>query len=822
MHAQHLYNELITRGLALTADDDHISVSPAGLLNDDDRAAIRQNKPGLLEILANQTRSNGLDRKAVGSLARFRVGREEIGARRYTRSQGRVYERRFALDCETEMIKGHEVPRLALVSVSDGKTHYVVHPDDLGAFVRAHHDLPIVFHNAAFDFWVVHEHLVRIRQPKAAAVWMSHLQRHRLHDTMLLDMLIRLAEGTGNSPQMAPRDLGALAKQYVGIHLDKDSPYRTQFGELIGADWDTVDPGFFAYALPDAITTARAHQVLCRLALKLMEEHGFDPRVEGTFEIDPQAVRKFGLLTENVQVGAAIALAQISRTGVHTDQARLKHTAEEHARKLTKVVRTISRKYPGLFKWDAEGNIKRTAKTGVPSKSQKALDDYLLRAVEQINQKTGASIEVPRTAKGRIAKSLDTWATYLSEHPFLRTWATYENLAKLVQFLDNLRELVIRPHYRVFCRTGRTTCSSPNLQQIPRQDEFREVIVPAPGHLLLAVDYRFIELVTLAAICRCRFGFSKLGDVIREGVDPHCYTAAMLLATDYDDFMSLKKDDAGKFKQWRQMAKPVNFGVPGGMGAESLVAYSRSTYGVEMAVDEAQEFRRRLVEDVYPELDLYLADTSLETLAANLGVAFSELLLRLGTSRDEVRRTAGSIRKIAEGRPVKQDGTPYAESYVDRIWDTLNELNRDPDLGSVLSLRAGSEDLAERLFFSSVATLSGRIRGGVWYTAARNTQFQGLAADGAKLALVALIAGGYRVVGFVHDEILIELPDQGGYVPRKIVEKIVEIIRQNMAEVTYEVPVSCEYTLSTRWSKRAELIERGDRIYAWSPEQPEL
>jgi hypothetical protein len=80
-----------------------------------------------------------------------------------------------------------------------------------------------------------------------------------------------------------------------------------------------------------------------------------------------------------------------------------------------------------------------------------------------------------------------------------------------------------------------------------------------------------------------------------------------------------------------------------------------------------------------------------------------------------------------------------------------------------------------------------------------------------------LVTAGFRVVSFVHDEVLIELPDEGGYVKRRTVERAVSIMRKGMEEVTYGVPVGCEYTLSTCWSKRAELIEDGDRIYAWSP-----
>ena len=43
----------------------------------------------------------------------------------------------------------------------------------------------------------------------------------------------------------------------------------------------------------------------------------------------------------------------------------------------------------------------------------------------------------------------------------------------------------------------------------------------------MACDYSFIELCTLAAVAEHRYGSSQLAKVIRDGIDPHCFTAAM-------------------------------------------------------------------------------------------------------------------------------------------------------------------------------------------------------------------------------------------------------------------------------------------------------
>jgi DNA polymerase I-like protein with 3'-5' exonuclease and polymerase domains len=117
-----------------------------------------------------------------------------------------------------------------------------------------------------------------------------------------------------------------------------------------------------------------------------------------------------------------------------------------------------------------------------------------------------------------------------------------------------------------------------------------------------------------------------------------------------------------------------------------------------------------------------------------------------------------------------------------------------------------------------VATLTGRLRGRVGYSQARNTPFQGLAADGAALALFALVKEGFRVVGFVHDEILVELPDEGGYVSEDKVRRVEEVMCRKMEEVLVGgIPVKCEAVLAERWDKKAKLVVQDGKVYAWQP-----
>src|SRR5262249_39342544 len=139
---------------------------------------------------------------------------------------------------------------------------------------------------------------------------------------------------------------------------------------------------------------------------------------------------------------------------------------------------------------------------------------------------------------------------------------------------------------------------------------------------------------TLAAVCEARFGFSRLGETIRGGTDPHCHTAAIFLGMALGDFLALadvedeveidgakQKKKGYHYKRHRQHAKPVNFGVPGGLGSPGLVDYARNTYKVALTLEQAKEKRDRLINEIYPELnerDGYLADGAMAALARSL------------------------------------------------------------------------------------------------------------------------------------------------------------------------------------------------------------
>ena len=66
----------------------------------------------------------------------------------------------MAIDTETALAEPGKIPQLAVAQVFDGQTCYLIHPDELGRFVREHANCSFVGHNiAGFDFLVIYQHL---------------------------------------------------------------------------------------------------------------------------------------------------------------------------------------------------------------------------------------------------------------------------------------------------------------------------------------------------------------------------------------------------------------------------------------------------------------------------------------------------------------------------------------------------------------------------------------------------------------------------------------------------------------------------------------
>lgn len=144
----------------------------------------------------------------------------------------------------------------------------------------------------------------------------------------------------------------------------------------------------------------------------------------------------------------------------------------------------------------------------------------------------------------------------------------------------------IHPSWRqIGAASGRMACSSPNLQQVPREPAYRACFRAPEGRVLVKADYSQIELRLAAQIA----GEKRMIEAFQRGEDLHALTAKLVTG---------KPEPA---RADRQLAKALNFGLLYGLGAEGLRTYARSGYGVELSTQEAAKLRERFFQS-YPGL----------------------------------------------------------------------------------------------------------------------------------------------------------------------------------------------------------------------------
>ena len=139
-------------------------------------------------------------------------------------------------------------------------------------------------------------------------------------------------------------------------------------------------------------------------------------------------------------------------------------------------------------------------------------------------------------------------------HPVAGLTLEYKGLAKQASsYFSTYLELVgegdrLHPNFKIHgTKTGRLSCETPNLQQVPRESDVKKMFLPDEGYQLWEIDYRNLELRLTAVYSSC----FKMIEAFRNEEDVHQQVA----------------DQVGVS---RQVAKIINFLITYGGGVKAL------------------------------------------------------------------------------------------------------------------------------------------------------------------------------------------------------------------------------------------------------------
>ena len=262
------------------------------------------------------------------------------------------------------------------------------------------------------------------------------------------------------------------------------------------------------------------------------------------------------------------------------------------------------------------------------------------------------------------------WILSTTDHPVAKKLLEYRKYEKLISaFGEGLLEKVNRKTGRLHpdfqqlrTATGRFACSNPNLQQIPRNQveaPFRECFTPEPGYKLVTADYSNMEMRILADLS----GDTKMINAIKEGLDIHSYTAALMFNKEYTT------DFRKKYPELRQISKPIGFGLMYGMGPSGLAQSLEMETGKHFTKEQGAEYIDKYFSS-YPSVKKFLekmANDAVKKGWSTTPAGRKRWYDKPDKTDPDYNRKLSAIQRQAKNHPIQgtnADATKYALVFL--------------------------------------------------------------------------------------------------------------------------------------------------------------
>ena len=473
---------------------------------------------------------------------------------------------------------------LRLVQLSNGQNTKVI---DLKAFsgngsssLRTNPDLqPLrdllasskqtkIAHNAKFDTkWVRHHLGVEVGS---------------VYDTYLASILIAAGEGERR------HGLADVVQFFLGRTLDK--------AEQV-SDWGAAElsQSQVEYAAKDAA-------IMIEVRDKLEERIVADKLTE-VLKLENECV---------------VPVAEMELNGFYLDEGRWREQLE----KVTVIQRA------------AADQLQDMLSAGVAQASLFGRSEINLDSQAQVTDAlVGLGVPVPNTTRAWELQPL------AEKYPVIAKLLEYRGVAKAISsFGENILEFIepktgrIHADFRLIgAPTGRFSCSKPNLQQIPHEEEYRRCFRAPDGRKLVIADYSQIELRILADFSEDK----NFIEAFESGQDFHSATAAQVFGINAADVTP----------DQRSFAKRLNFGVVYGIGA------SRFAMMTGLTQKEAEDTLRKYFA-TYPRMDEWLRTAASTVKETRMTRTRSGRIARFRFDEND-RSSLAAAQRYAKNMPIQ-------------------------------------------------------------------------------------------------------------------------------------------------------------------------
>jgi len=276
------------------------------------------------------------------------------------------------------------------------------------------------------------------------------------------------------------------------------------------------------------------------------------------------------------------AMAQLWRTGLPFNKKDLEQVIEDldiqHYEIGEAFIEAFDAALPSAHKLqrDVDGRLLYQTKPGAKGKKPDPGVFNLNSPVQLLKKFTALLGEAPVDPKtGKTSASRSALQEYVAEHVLIADYLLWKKVEKRRQMAETLVKHLspdgfIRASYlQMGADTGRMSCMSPNLQQIPRDQRFRACVQAPDGWRLVVADFAQMELRLAAAEAQDEL----MTRAFQEGKDLHTITARQIYGV----------TEQKVTKDQRQVSKSANFGLLYGSGAKGLRNYAAGM-GIQLSL----------------------------------------------------------------------------------------------------------------------------------------------------------------------------------------------------------------------------------------------
>lgn len=658
----------------------------------------------------------------------------------------------------------------------------------------------LIAHNANFD--CIASSLI---SPRLFPLFMRAYLQGRIHCTKLREALLLVSSTdnygeisgsiSGRFAQVSRLSLAGALLTYYGKDITDSKVgdvWRLKYHTLAGVPVDTWDADARDYAIGDAeyaLAVYLAQETRAEiLNAQLSSAHNVPVNVLG--DAQRQAVSEFCLMymssVNGVRVNpdkiedakAAILadhktlIADCLDYGLYKDAPKTERGIKVDKERLTNL---FKRAYT-LLRYDSPDIYADASKANPVISTAKEPRGVLIRLIDKAIAERKNVIRIALNAVELTELELIK--------QLIEDYARAESLWKETNtFLNALESARLNSDNRLryvlngFVSTGRSSSKSPNMQNLPRGGATRACIETDAGKIFVIADYSNAEMRTLAEVNFIeQEGNSELAREYRKdpAFDPHLFAA---------------------FKMWNiERGEQLTF-------TDAKAIYSDKT------------------DPRYKDIKRY------RTLAKILNFGLAGGLSHVGFV--SYARGYNVNLSVAESERLC---TMWLEVWGEMqvYFNKRANLFRDDPLTGEPN---ATEEERTYLFRES-----GRARYLRKFTVACNTPFQGIAADGAKEAVIQVFTECYFMkrsplygctpILFVHDEIVLECDYNGTEDSHKRADaaarRLGEVMVTCMERYTPNIPALADANLSTMWTKDAESESLPSGLLSiWSPSEEE-